>query len=561
MERTSDKIIWMADMRRCLPAENISQKRHKGCWKAISYKTKKGPKGYLIYALYQTKAKPVRLPLGHKGKYDIYVGIWNSSLTGESHIRLKLSHDPCYRVIFDKSDAHCLTDYFFKRARLDKQDLWMSPVNTPYQRIAALAYVRLEPVVDKEKKKPVAVKYPLIGTEDGFSAIASRGLKSKEDLWEDIENYRDTDFKKIFYCIGGADLTPYPTKNCTVISSKTDDFASSSDFIFAESVKEFIRQKLNPLKCCSDYARKMGLEFQLYQRMQSFAMDPPFEETFSSDFFWGNPQWRCVAKDGRKTNQMSYAFPEVRKHILDVISASFSLSNAAGINLAFVRGGPCVLYEKPVLDTFKKETGLNAGRLKIDNERFLKFKAEYVTQFIRETRGLLEKINRAGKKKELSVHVYCDRKSNLMNGFDVESWADRKLVDLMVVWPQAVNMQDHYNKGKVGYLAKADYRYFHRICRRNKIPMYLCILTAVTKNTGELIGMVQDAYRNGVDGLVFWDPVPHAFEPGMRQVIRRMGDKDWVMSLTPKKFAKHRTFPLKELGGFMMDKYWSWIGF
>jgi len=551
--------IWLTDMRNCLPKENLSEMRRKGAWKYVSYELTNNRKGYLIYAVYQNNARPVQLPLKQKGEYDIYVGLWNS-WGGGSTIKLKLSGDPCYRTVSTNGDSHRLTDYFLKRAQLDNQDLYIAKLNNGEPGMAALAYVRLEPVSAQKKKKEPAVKYPLIGTNDGFSTIAW-GLRSKEELWEDIEPYRDTDFKKLFYCIGGTDLTSYPTKNCTVICSKTDDFAFQHEYNFKESVREFKRQKLNPLKCRSDYARKIGLDFHLYIRPQAWALDPPSEESFRSDFFYDNPQWRCIAQDGRKTPQMSYAFPEVRKHVLDVLDESFAISGANGVDLTFMRGSPCVLYEAPVLEAFKKKTGLDARKLAIDDERFLKFKAEYITGFIRETRTLLDKISGRGKRKEISVSVYGDRRSNLMNGYDVETWADQKLVDSIIVWPQSSDLQyicwEPAMGKKEGYLARANYRFFHRLCHRNKIPFYLCILSVVAQNDGELISLVQDAYRNGVDGLYFWD----APMLQKREILRRMGDKDWVMSLNPKKFTKQLTFPLKELDGFMMDKYWSMTGF
>lgn len=553
--------IWLTDMRNCLPEENLSEVRRKGAWKYVSYELTNGRKGYLIYAVYQNKARPVQLPLRQKGEYDIHVGLWNYR-GGNSVVRLKLSGDPCYCSFHGNGDSHCLTDCFLKRAHLDNQDLCIAKVNNGEPGIAALAYVRLEQVSAQKKKKEPAVKYPLLGTNDGES-ISS--LRSKEELWEDIECYRDTDFKKIFYSIGGTDLTSYPTRNCTVISSKTDDFASQHEYNFAESVREFKRQKLNPLKCRSDYARKIGLDFHLYIRMQAWALDPPWEEFFNSDFFWNNPQWRCVAQDGRKTNQMSYAFPEVRKHVLDVLNESFAISGANGVDLTFMRGSPCVLYESPVLEVFKKKTGLDARKIKIDDQRFLKFKAEYVTGFIRETRVLLDKISGAGKRKEISVSVYGDCRSNLMSGLDVETWADQKLVDSIVVWPQSADLQyicfEPAMGKKEGYLAQANYRFFRQLCSRNKIPFYLCILVVVAQNHGELISLVQDAYRNGVDGLYFWDAPSEFNRSNTNEILRRMGDKDWVMSLNPQKFIKQRTFPLKELGGFMMDKYWSWTGF
>ena len=534
----------------------------KGKWKTLDYKAKGGPQsGRLIYALRETKAGAVRLPIPVTGEFNIYVGLWNSSLTGESMIRLKLAKDPSYTVFFDKSDAHCLSDHFFKRAKLSGDDLWISPVNTPYQRIAALAYVRLEPVSGAEEKSALK-KMPVISTEDGFSDIACDGLRSEADLRQCFDRYSGTDVKKIFYCISGTDSSTSAMRHCSRVALGTEIHPADYLKNFAESIRILDRQKINTLTLAAKHAKENNLEFHLYQRMQAFSMDPPFEESFRSEFFWAHPEWRCADRDGRKTNQMSYVFPEVRKHILDVVGEALRISHASGLNLAFVRGGPCALYEAPALEVFKTKTGLDARRLPETDEHYLKFKAEYIAEFLRETRILLKRA--AGsrvKHPELSVHVYGDRATNLKNGFDLEDWADKKLVDMIVVWPQATNSQYHYNKGNPGYVSKKDYRFFHSVCGKANIPLYVCMMVGLCKNAGELIAMARDAYLNGADGLVLWDGGSGSTNSELKKVMGFIGDKERILSLNQKKITKSLSFPLLDLGGFMMDRNWSWMGF
>ena len=43
------------------------------------------------------------------------------------------------------------------------------------------------------------------------------------------------------------------------------------------------------------------------------------EEVFDSRFYEAHPEWRCVDRDGTPTMYMSYAVPEVRAHVIDVI--------------------------------------------------------------------------------------------------------------------------------------------------------------------------------------------------------------------------------------------------
>jgi hypothetical protein len=556
------KFVWITDMGQCLPGENLSEVTTRGKWRTLDYKTKGGPcAGRLIYALRETHAEPVRLPLPVTGEFNIYVGLWNSSLTGESMIRLKLAKDASYTVFFDKSDVHCLSDHFFKRVKLRSDDLWIAPVNSPFQRIAALAYIRLEPVSGVNKNS-VLKKMPVISTEDGFSDIAVEGLRSEADLRQCFDRYKDTDVKRILYSIGGTDNSTSAMRHCGRIALGAEIHPAAYLTNFVENIKIIDLQKIDTLTLAAKHAKENGLEFHLYQRMQAFSMDPPFDESFRSEFFGTHPEWRCVARDGRKTNQMSYVFPEVRKHVLDVIDETLRASGAQGINLTFVRGGPCTLYEAPALEAFEAATGLNAKKLPEDDERYLKFKAEYIAEFMRETRKLL---NRAAgssvKKLELSAHVYGDRTTNLKNGFDLEDWADKKLVDMIVVWPQATNSQYHYNKGKPGYVSKKDYQFFNAVCREANIPLYLCVMVGLCKNAGELIAMARDAYMNGVDGLVLWDGGTFSAHSELKRVMGFIGDKERILSLNPKKFAKNLSFPLRDLGGFMMDKHWSWMGF
>lgn len=71
-----------------------------------------------------------------------------------------------------------------------------------------------------------------------------------------------------------------------------------------------------------------------------------------------------------------------------------------GINPIFNRGAPFLLYETPLLEEFREQTGLDARELDERDPRHMAYHASVMTDFMRELR--------ARCRKPLSAHVLND---------------------------------------------------------------------------------------------------------------------------------------------------------
>ena len=110
--------------------------------------------------------------------------------------------------------------------------------------------------------------------------------------------------------------------------------------------------------------------------------------------------------DGTPVEKASYAFPEVRAHMLAIIRESARMFDIDGISLAFNRGPLFVAYEQPVLDDFRKEFNADARVLPLDDPRLQRIRASYLDTFVRDVRRALDEVGAAkGKRLELSALV------------------------------------------------------------------------------------------------------------------------------------------------------------
>ena len=138
--------------------------------------------------------------------------------------------------------------------------------------------------------------------------------------------------------------------------------------------------------------------------------------------------------DGTPVEKASYAFPEVRAHMLAIIRESAELFDIDGVSLAFNRGPLFAAYEQPVLDDFRKEFGADARALRLDDPRLAKVRARFLNEFVRDVRRMLGEVGKVrGKRLELSAwypgQTIAERQ---WDGVEVETWIREGLLDSIV---------------------------------------------------------------------------------------------------------------------------------
>ena len=542
--------IYLTDLGRCLPQLALSADRRKYHWQVVPYETE-GFCGNMLIAGPETEAPPVTLPLGVSGWHSIYLGLWSNWTDGLA--RVKLSGDSSFVKINRETDEgkfadnYSLDERYWKTADLSGQDLVFGQQSAGISQPAYIAYAKLVPLADDEVARLLADRGEgsnkrLICMNDGFSDFGRFRPTSREEIWEWLEPFRDTDFQKMFWCPGaGGDVLTYPSAIGSLTGSKTKDFPRIHDRYIAESMQILAGGGIDTVETVVEYGHSAGLEVHISQRMEAFQCCPPFEDYFTGDFYMQHPEWRCVDIDGREIARMSYAFPEVRELLLGVFRELATRYDIDGVNPIFNRGAPFLLYETPLVEGFRQETGLDATQLAEDDERYLRYRALVMTEFMADLRREMQELGAArGRPLEISAHVLNNAKTNLFYGLDVPAWVEQGLIDNLISYP----WRDE----------EIDVDYFAQLTSSSSVQYYPEIMPRTMPPEAFRIRALQN-FAAGADGLCFWDTNGRHQRLKEWSMIRRLGHRDQLAEWDDGDGRLYRTVPLRSVDGYVLDKY------
>ena len=519
-------VTWYTDMSACQPRSAFSATMRKGHWRTIDYATADCA-GKLVFAGPETRPPALTLRLGLKGWHAIYVRIWGGSLHDPVALKLKLTADPCFRFIEQKVPAlEAIEDAFFTYADLTDNDLIIAQTTPVPVKCAGIAYVRFDTLdagmaaLVQEDRRQTATKR-LISTNDG--GCLSGNPATKEELWEYIEPLADSDYSELHWGIVG-DHVPYPTKVARFWGQGQEDFLRIDMRRQAECVQTFIRRGINPLVAAMEHAHAIGLKFHLYQRMGAFAALPPYDETFGSRFYHDHPELRCVMADGRSVMRLSLAYPEVRALHVAIFreAAAFGLD---GINVNYKRGAPFVVYEPPLVDGYKRETGLDPRTLDEWDEGWLRYRAGAVTQFMRELRQAMDEVGqRLGRRLEVSATTHPTPQECLIFGLDLKTWIREGLVDNLT----PMGFSHGGREVDLAYYCGLTKNTPCRFCPH--LPYQKEFRDGKVYDVEPKISTIRDYalryYEQGAEGLAVWDSGGLDCKTALGPFMRRLGHID-----------------------------------
>ena len=390
----SHEAIILADFSKALPADALTTgHRQKGKWKVLPFSTAE-LKGNAISAYAFTGASTVTLGLETKGWHAVYIGVCTVS-TGfkeaKNGLQAKLSNETVFKrmannLALQPKRVDVIEEEFLTVASLDGQSIEFAPLpNLP----ATICYVKLIPLTDQEvtqwnSEKAVTTQRPdrtSIATFDGHSWIWPYDPKTADDLLANFRGYENSDIGKWWFQVLGADLVIYPSKVGNMPGEETVDFPTTAHASFIHSLKGLWANGINPLKVARDEARRQGVEFHVMLRPAGWKASIPYEETFNSKFFDAHPEWRCVDRDGTPTMYMSYAYPEVRQHLLEIFRETLELE-PEGVGFLFNRGMPMILWEDAFCERFTQISSADARQVAEDDHRILAMRATIMTEFM-----------------------------------------------------------------------------------------------------------------------------------------------------------------------------------
>ena len=584
--------IYITDLSRCQPKTALSDRDRRDYWRKVPYEAE-GFSGTMLLAGIDGSAPTLSLPLGVHGWHAIHLGIWTPRTL--SSIRVKLSSDSAFTVVTTPKGERwssnwwtMINEAFWKFADLSDQDLLISQLSSMQRRGAAIAYVKLEPLsdnqvaaIDREQARTDTKR--LIGHNDSYTFMMYHGTTTAEEIWQELEPFRGSDFGKILWDVGGGSTTFYRSKIGDSLEWE-DDFdywrlrEGGGDLNVVESHRTLKEKGIDPLKTAIDYAHSIGLEILGSYRL-AFWMFPPPEDNlggFSGRFAQAHPEWQCVDWDGRPIARMSYAFPGVQQFVISLLREVVEMG-ADGVCLSFIRGVPCVLYEQPLVDGFKEKYGQDPRELPQDDPRWLAYKAAWITEFIRAVRREMNELGeQLGRRVQVGAYVLDNVPYCMSYGLDIGAWAREGLVDFVI--PSSTRnklreaiigarfVKDTLSGTTLGQMGgegvHVDVAGFAELMRGTNCRLHADMLPR-QMSPADFRQRALEYYEVGADGLAFWD-ISTASEHRLCyldqwSMVRRLGHKEELADWAPDEWPSYRYVQLRTLAGLTMDRhspYW-----
>lgn len=535
----------LTDMSLCEPQAALSDRREVGKWKVLEYEI--GPyTGKMLSVNPDAKAPDVALPLGVDGWHAVYLGMT------EGKVRVRLSSDP---ATVGRSRARGpVEEVLFKVADLTGEKLHFAQQSKGSPEECGIAYVKLVPLSQEEVARLQADRADastrrLATSIDGFSFLYSKGCTTREELLEETEEYRDTDFGVLHVCVTGADQLNY-VSDLGCIQGVRDGaplatYPRSGDRTYSEAVLEMARNGVNPTQVLIEGGKSVGMTVHVSIRPGAWEYGAPYEEFFTSPFYQQHPQWRCVDRDGTPVARMSFAVPEVRKHLVDVLRQAVGFG-ADGANIIYVRGVPYVLWEEPFCKLFSDKYGEDAREVPEADPRITELRVEIMTQFMTEVRQMLdeEQTRRGdGKRLGLSAFVLANEADNLRFGIDVRGWVDKGLLDEVSPYVGAAG----------GSAKDYDLAFFSDACGPKGVPWRPSLIAWQAPTLPEMRQMALRFYDAGASGVTFWDGNSLSTTTEKWAVVSRLGHVDELRKAVDEGLPVSTTHRIHRLGDFIMD--------
>lgn len=554
--KNASQSVVITDLSQCKPASALFWMRlKKGTWKVIPYEMTDGIKGNMIWTAEEAEAPELALPLKVTGWYAIFIGLYSSYDFPVHKVWLRLnknsipvsrindwnrasSQDPSFAKYFSypKSEYNCShgnsEEIFYTVAKLSEDiNLYIAQQRT-VPRPCGVTHITLVPLTGEEIRFVLADRTDkshrtLAVTNDmGWFAYLGKYPMVREPFCT-IEALRNTDFGTVLlHSAGSGDTVRYPSKIGHMLGTAMDLFVNPYERSFVESARELARKGLNPVKLFINEAHKIGVKVHVGNRPAGWSFYEPYCDSCESPFFKNNPQWRCMDRDGTLLTRMSWAVPEVRKHLIALFQEQIRFG-ADGAHIVFNRGIPVVFYEPAAVKIFLKKHDEDPRTIDETDPRITWWWSDIIETFMRELRDMLEReqARRKDKKRlEISVMVLGDEKANLHFGIDIRRLVKEGLVDEIYPWGWTFPHEFEWPNRKHGF----DLDFFREVCGKKGapfIPTTTYKLENDNKSWHSLSG-IRRFIENGAKGIAIWDPEMFESDIYYWSIFSRMGHKE-----------------------------------
>ena len=571
--------IYLTDLDRVTPASALASELRPRTWQTLPYETEH-LRGVLLWAGFESQAPAVSYPLERRGWHAISVGFHPTTEDQGwlEQVLVKLSGDDTYSMLRWEPprglDGHTrrlrFEELFWRVAKLDGQELVFEQIT---RRLAAgdgpgtiqgestkIAYVKLVPLSDAEaaaheRDLRDASTRRLFGHNDAFYPYTYR-TTTAEEIRREVEPYRETDFGRIYWEVGGGDELYYPTSvGRNPADLELAGYSRLGERLLVESFRELRRNGVDPVEVALRHTHDLGMEFHASYRLAAWTYPPTtMEGYFAGGYFERHPELHCIDREGRTLPRLSYAFPETQEFCLSVLR-EMAAYPVDGIALLFNRRPPYLDYEAPLVESFTREFGEDPHDLDERDPRWLAHRAAVLTDFMRRVRAEMDAASaaRQGKRIDISVCVLGTQADNDYFGLDVATWAREGLIDTLIPYspaPLALPVaEDTWNSGEQIQPFVEAVRGTPCLMAPNLMPRDL--------SAEDYRRMASMLYGAGAEHLFVWDCAGSWFRANHQapwNALRRLGHRDeieaWRQGGEPS--LANPTIPLRTLGGWDM---------
>ena len=544
--------IYRTDLDRCTPMDALSPEPRRHTWRTLPYSSDAFC-GVMLLAGPETAAPPITYPLNVNGWHAVSVGVypfWSDAEGRQLELQLKLSGPNPFTVLAYPrvpfgGHVEWLHEMFWNVADLTGRDLVIgqptaraSPGDSPGSFLgqpARIAYVKLVPLTPAEVRTVSADRARedtrrLFAHQDAHGPHSAWRLTSAAEIQREVEPYRHTDFSRLYWECGSGDLMNYFTRIGRIPTyDGLEDFGRQTDRFNAESWRILRDRGIDPLRMAADHARDVGIEFHASYRVAGFHYPPPLDHFNHGDAVYSRrPEWRGVDRAGRQTPRFAYTHPEVRAYVISLLCEVVQYP-VDGVCVLYNRRLPLVEYEPQLVEGFRIEHGVDPQTLDPLDPTWLRYRTRVLTQFHRELRAAMnEQTRRQGRSRriQISAVVMSSEAENLSFGIDLKSWVDEELVDTLIPYTSAPNLDSSADAwadpGSVAYFVDVA-RDSNTLIAPNMLPRQVAPEHLRRRASG--------LYRAGVGHLFFWDCAGgsgRANYADMWSALRRLGHKDEI---------------------------------
>ena len=535
--------IYLTDLDRCQPQSSLSRDWKRGTWRLLDYTGERDFDGSTISQMhdaFELKPDPDRSFAGtllvatdgnqapeisyspdRSGWYEIYVGLVRKPFEESKAVQVRLSRDEAFTTLSGREGEKdhqegWLDEIYWKTADLTGQDIHLRQITYPRIRHAWVGFVKLVPLSESQVKELQADRGNpehrrlFVHTDPGVPNEEG----SREELLAHLEPLRHGDVARLYWETGFGDRVFYFSsigRDQTRMGQLGDE--SSEPFYVREhgrvgvrTWQAYRRNGVDPLAVAVDFAHQHDIELHAAYRVGGFLFPAPHFADTRDSFFERHRDLVCLDREGNPLPRISYAFPETREYVLSLLREMASNYSIDGVALLYNRRPPLLAYEAPLVEGFQAKFGEDPRELDPSDERWLSFRAGFLTRFMRELRQMLDEVAREQGRSRLAVTAVVSRPGeNLLHGMDLETWIREDLVDTLVPYSSSVRL----NSFVPAWDDPKDVAHFVSLVEGTDCELAINLMPR-DLSAQEYYRLAHSLYQSGVERFFFWDGLSRA---------------------------------------------------